>query len=350
MFIIEIAETFFLFAWNIFWIIIFAFIVSAWIRSFKRESEDSQIMSEKKSTIGIIVSSIFSPICGYIMTDRSRFFYDSGYSFRNIFTYLIATTSLSIAVLAGVYVLIGKDAVIFQLIMGILFIFFMSILLIVIKFNEKIVLSKKNTDTIQNFDRKERMYGYFHDAILFAKNDILLGIIIASILAVLIPKSFWASIFTVTTGWSIGGIFGNALVGVLLGMLALSCTLGSMVTASVLWWNGVPVEGVMGFLSASLITYPMYFLYKKHYGLKIARKISLLFFLGAIFSAFSLGLIVDFFSLEPVVSESLESFYASKNKILVTALNIVFGILAWIFYKKGSSNKNMNYIYVKRIK
>ncbi len=166
--------------------------------------------------------------------------------------------------------------------------------------------------------------------------DILLGLLIARALAAWIPKSWWQTLFF-TNNHALAVIWGP-LIAPLIAVLSFVCSVGNVPLAAVLWNGGISFGGVVAFIFADLIVFPILRIYKKYYGMKMA-----LFIFGTFYAAMALaGYLVEgifaILHLTPTVRNA-KVLEASVTFNYTTVLNIVFLVVAaalvWRFLRTG---------------
>jgi hypothetical protein len=72
---------------------------------------------------------------------------------------------------------------------------------------------------------------------------------------VLVPTSVWQAVFV--TGHGYWTSLENALVGPLIAIISFVCSIGNVPLAAALWHGGISFGGVLAFLFADLITFPL---------------------------------------------------------------------------------------------
>lgn len=166
--------------------------------------------------------------------------------------------------------------------------------------------------------------------------DILLGLLIAGALAAWIPQSWWRALFF-TNNHALAVIWGP-LIAPLIAVLSFVCSVGNVPLAAVLWNGGISFGGVVAFIFADLIVFPILRIYKKYYGMKMA-----LFIFGTFYAAMALaGYLVEgifaILHLTPTVRNA-KVLEASVTFNYTTVLNIVFLVVAaalvWRFLRTG---------------
>jgi len=166
--------------------------------------------------------------------------------------------------------------------------------------------------------------------------DIVLGLLIAGALAAWIPQSWWRALFF-TNNHTLAVIWGP-MIAPLIAVLSFVCSVGNVPLAAVLWNGGISFGGVVAFIFADLIVFPILRIYKKYYGMKMA-----LFIFGTFYAAMALAgyLVEGIFAvlhLTPHIRNA-KVLEASVTFNYTTVLNIVFlliaGALVWRFLRTG---------------
>ncbi len=93
--------------------------------------------------------------------------------------------------------------------------------------------------------------------------DILGGFLIAGLIAAFVPREWWATLFRFGTEGSFMAVVESSLIGVVLGVITLVCSVGNVPFALILWKNGIAFGGVMSFIFADLIVPPIVHAYQR---------------------------------------------------------------------------------------
>jgi uncharacterized membrane protein YraQ (UPF0718 family) len=119
--------------------------------------------------------------------------------------------------------------------------------------------------------------------------EILGGFLIAGFVAAVVPHGWWQVLF-LQSGPTLIRLIENALVGPLIAVISFVCSVGNIPLASLLWAHGISFGGVISFIYADLIVIPLIIIYAKYYGARAA-----IWFVGIFYAAMVLGgLVVDF--------------------------------------------------------
>ena len=114
------------------------------------------------------------------------------------------------------------------------------------------------------------------------------GYLVAGFLTVLVPVSFWNSIFL--TGHGFWTSLQNVIVGPFIAIISFVCSVGNVPLAAALWHGGISFGGVISFIFADLITLPLLLIYRRYYGRHLMLKL-----LGTFWLVMSAaGLIVEY--------------------------------------------------------
>ncbi|MEN9324408.1 MAG: hypothetical protein RL414_162, partial [Actinomycetota bacterium] len=174
--------------------------------------------------------------------------------------------------------------------------------------------------------------GYTMGDFIMLRKELFIGFIVAGLAATVVPFSFWQSLFLSGNGfWS---ALENAIIGPFLAFISFVCSVGNVPLAAALWHAGITFGGVIAFIFADLLAFPLVMIYRKYYGNKIALKLSLTFW--AIMSLS--GLITEGIFVLLNLVPSAHHMDMGMNKIgwnYTTILNSIFliilGVIFWLY-------------------
>jgi uncharacterized protein len=166
--------------------------------------------------------------------------------------------------------------------------------------------------------------------------DIVGGLLIAGALAAWVPNSFWESFFF--SGHENFAKFWGPLVGPLVAVISFVCSVGNVPLAAVLWNGGISFGGVVAFIFADLIVFPILNIYRKYYGLKVAGFLLATFYAAMVAAALAVEFLFQAAGLVPE-ERSAKIVEASVTWNYTTVLNILFlglaAVLVWRFVRTG---------------
>jgi len=164
------------------------------------------------------------------------------------------------------------------------------------------------------------------------RRELLFGYTFAGFLAVLVPVHFWNVVFLHGHGfWT---SLENVVVGPFIAIISFVCSIGNVPLAAALWRGGISFGGVVSFIFADLIAFPLLLIYRRYYGTKLTLKMLALFW-GVMSLA---GLLTEgLFTVSHLVPKSRPSQIAPAHFSwnYTTYLNViflaVFALLYWTY-------------------
>lgn len=337
--------------WEILWALILGFGISAVIQAVVSKKEMAKTLpddSPRSLTIAMGLGAASSS-CSYAATAIARSIFKMGGNFTSAIAFEFASTNLVLELGIIMFVLLGWQFTLAEFIGG-------PIMIIILALLFRIFLKKKLVDeaklqadkgiagameghaamdmSVTEGTLLKRMFSskgftaishYFYMDWYSLWKDILLGLFIASILAVWVPASFWQSFFFIQNDL-IGKIWGP-LIGPLVAMISFVCSIGNVPLAVVLWNGGISFGGVISFIFADLLILPILNIYRKYYGLKM----SIFLFITSYISMVSAGLLVEILfgalGITPV-RRDLMAGHAMISFNYTTVLNIIFLLIS----------------------
>jgi uncharacterized protein len=163
------------------------------------------------------------------------------------------------------------------------------------------------------------------------RRELVIGYAVAGFLAVLVPTSVWQAVFI--SGHGFWTSIENAIVGPLIAVISFVCSIGNVPLAAALWKGGISFGGVIAFIFADLIAFPLLFIYRRYYGTRLMLRM-----LGVFWALMSTaGLLTELLfraaGLVPTVRPTtVAPAHFSWN--YTTYLNLIFlaifGVLCWL--------------------
>ena len=107
------------------------------------------------------------------------------------------------------------------------------------------------------------------------RRELVIGYTVAGFLAVLVPTSVWQAVFI--TGHGFWTSVENALVGPFIAVISFVCSIGNVPLAAALWTGGISFGGVIAFIFADLIAFPLLLIYRRYYGTALMVRMLIVF-------------------------------------------------------------------------
>lgn len=299
--ILKILSGLFYMIWDIYWGLAFGFILSSLVRAFASTEKISSKLG-KDTVASTALSTFFGAVsssCSYAAASMARTLLIKGATWSNAVSFMVASTNLVFEIFIVIVSLLGWSFFGGEVIGGLFFII-VSAILINRFFPPKVKdeakenirhsehsghdhshehqpaaikscchsMPQKEVAKPGILERLKTASGHFYMDVTMVGKDIAIGLVVASILMVLVPDSFWQGLFLtghtsmphfLVLGW-------NALVGIFIAVIAFVCSVGNIVMAAVLWQGGISFGGVIAFILSDLVTIPMLMVFKSYYG------------------------------------------------------------------------------------
>jgi hypothetical protein len=161
------------------------------------------------------------------------------------------------------------------------------------------------------------------------RRELVIGYVVAGFLAVLVPTSVWQAVFL--TGHGFWTTLENVIVGPFIAIISFVCSIGNVPLAAALWHGGISFGGVLAFLFADLITFPLLLIYRRYYGPRLMLRMLVVFW--ALMSVAALLTEILFHAVGAVpTSRPATVAPAEFSWNYTTYLNIVFLALFAVLY------------------
>jgi len=175
--------------------------------------------------------------------------------------------------------------------------------------------------------------------------ELLIGYTIAGLLAVLVPVAAWHAVFWTGHGWWTS--VENAIVGPFVAIISFVCSIGNVPLAAALWQGGISFGGVVSFIFADLITFPLLLIYRRYYGTRLALRMLALFWAAMSAAGLLTEIIFRAAGLVPAARRITTLAPASFSWNYTTYLNIIFlagfGLLYWAYRNRDRLGAGSGY-------
>src|SRR5215469_12339095 len=335
----SLREAFFMF-WATLWALILGFGISGAVQAFVSRSEMEKRLG-RRGPREITRATLFgaaSSSCSYAASAMAKTLFQRGADFVNSMVFMFASTNLVIELGIVLWVLMGWQFALAEFVGG-------AIMIVLFVLLARVALRRRETEAARaNLGDGGHVHGggtsrgswrervtspggwadaasyTFADAKMLRK-EMAAGYLVAGFLTVLVPVSFWNSIFL--TGHGFWTSLQNVIVGPFIAIISFVCSIGNVPLAAALWHGGISFGGVISFIFADLITLPLLLIYRRYYGRRVALR--LLFLFWTVMSAAGLAVEYLFRALGIVPTERPATVAAEHfDWNYTTFLNIVF--------------------------
>lgn len=180
-----------------------------------------------------------------------------------------------------------------------------------IPLREKLTDSQSWSDVAHNFRGDWQMLW----------KEIVIGLLLAGYIA-LLGNDFFSSLFLTGAPPLVQTVWG-AVIGPVIAMLSFVCSVGNIPLAAVLWSGGLSFAGVIAFIFADLIVFPIIVAYRKYYGNAYAARIVALMFVTMVIAALIIDLVFGLAGLIPSTRPSTADVFGMIKLDYKAVLNVI---------------------------
>jgi uncharacterized membrane protein YraQ (UPF0718 family)/YHS domain-containing protein len=356
-------EAFFMF-WETLWALVVGFGLSGAVQAFVSKEEMHRVMGDhgpaavtRASVFGMVSSS-----CSYAAAAMAKSLFQKGADFVSAMVFMFASTNLVIELGVVLVILMGWQFAAAEFVGG-------PIMIVLLAVFGGIVLHRRLADPARERLQRGLADGHDHQAMVgvsderqeeleripwrekltskaawadaaaytmadlkMLRRELVIGYVVAGFLAVMVPVSVWNDLFL--HGHGFGTTLENVVLGPFIAFISFVCSIGNVPLAAALWHGGISFGGVVSFIFADLIAFPLVMIYRKYYGTRLAIRLSLTFW--AVMSAAGLiveGLFSVFGGIPTARPANIVATHFEWN--YTTFLNVffigVFAVLYWLY-------------------
>jgi uncharacterized protein len=353
-----VEEGFFMF-WVTLWPLVLGFSLSGAVQAFvSRDAMRSRLGNHgPASTARAALFGMASSSCSYAASSMSSSLFAKGADFVAANIFMFASTNLVVEMGIVLVALMGWQFAASEFVGGAVMIVLLALLGGLFLRGKAVVAARErvhstsadhgqppstSADTSQlrqSWPRRLRSRSGWADASTYTMSDLsmlrkelVLGYVLAGFLTVLVPTHVWSALFLHGHGfWTSAE---NVVVGPFVAIISCVCSVGSVPLAATLWHGGSSFGGVVSFLFADLIAFPLLLVYRRFYGTRLMLRMLAVFW--AVMSI--AGLITEgIFRAAGLVPTSRPAAVVAEHLSwnYTTYLNLVFlaffGILYWVY-------------------
>jgi uncharacterized membrane protein YraQ (UPF0718 family)/YHS domain-containing protein len=347
-----------LMAWAVWWALVLGFAISAIVQAWvPRERIQGALGGDGLHPIAVATGlGAASSSCSYAAIAIAKSLFQKGASAASMLAFQFASTNLVIELGAVIWVLIGWQFTLAELVGGLVLISVMTLLL-------RLFVSKRLEEEARGHAQqadgghqhhsagasmgiRERLTSIsaWSDVAHNFRNDwsmvykeIVAGFLLAGFIG-LLGNSFFNSLFLVHAPAPVR-LLENVIVGPIVAILSFVCSVGNIPLAAVLWSGGIGFGGVIAFIFADLLVLPIVAIYRKYYGTRFALRIVALMFVTIVIAALAVDGLFSIAGLIPQTRPSRADIFGSVTlnyKLFTNILGLaVFAILFALTMRRG---------------
>jgi uncharacterized membrane protein YraQ (UPF0718 family)/YHS domain-containing protein len=350
-----------LMAWDVWWALVLGFAISAIVQAWvPRERIEAALGGEGARPVAIASGlGAASSSCSYAAVAIAKSLFEKGASAASALAFQFASTNLVLELGIVIWVLLGWQFALAELVGGLLLIVVMTLLLRAFVSPRLEARARRHAQQIDaghqhravgtQLRLRERIRSLaawsdvahnFRNDIAMVWKEILLGFLLAGFIG-LLGNDFFNALFLHDAPAPLR-LFENVLAGPLIAILSFVCSVGNVPLAAVLWSGGIGFAGVIAFIFADLIVIPIVLIYRKYYGTAFALRITALMFITivlvalAVDGAFSLAGLIP--STRPTRAEVF-GHVSVDYKLFLNVLGLaVFVALLALTFRRGATD------------
>jgi len=332
-------EAFFMF-WETLWALVLGFGLSGAVQAFVSRSEMERLLGRggpreiaRASVLGAASSS-----CSYAASAMAKTLFQRGADFVSSIVFMFASTNLVIELGIVLWVLLGWEFALAELVGGVIMIVLFALLARRVLRRREIEAARAGLEggghehgaAASRAGWRERLTSpagwadaasYTLADVKMLRKEMVAGYLVAGFLAVLVPTSAWRDIFA--SGHGFWTSLQNVVVGPFIAIISFVCSVGNVPLAAALWHGGISFGGVVSFVFADLITLPLLLIYRRYYGGRLTLKLLAIFW--TVMSA--AGLAVEYLFRAAAIEPTKRPATVAPTEFrwnYTTFLNIVF--------------------------
>ena len=364
----SLREGFFMF-WETLWPLILGFGLSGAVQAFVSRQSMQQKLGDHRSRAILRASGygMVSSSCSYAASAMAKSLFVKGADYLAAMVFMFASTNLVIELGIVLIVLMGWQFAVSEFIGGIIMIVLLATLgglwlrgRSITEARERLAADQESDEhhhvpeeaaQRQAWKTRIRTASGWADSATYTMADLtmlrremVIGYTVAGFLAVLVPTSVWHSVFA--TGHGFWTSLQNVIVGPFIAIISFVCSIGNVPLAAALWKGGISFGGVISFIFADLIAFPLLMIYRRYYGWHLMWRMLVVFW--ALMSI--AGLVTEgIFTAAGLVptQRPTEVAPAHFSWNYTTYLNLIFlalfGVLYWLYRNRERFGAGQGY-------
>jgi uncharacterized membrane protein YraQ (UPF0718 family)/YHS domain-containing protein len=353
----SLRESFFMF-WETLWPLVLGFSLSGAVQAFvSRETMQVKMGGHGPASVARAAGyGTVSSSCSYAASSMAKTLFTKGADFVAALVFMFASTNLVVELGIVLIVLMGWQFAASEFVGGTIMVALLAVVgglwlrgRLVVEARGRLSVAPQHdhaqehdgspggsTQGQEPWSKRLRSKSGWADASTYTigdltmlRKELVIGYGVAGFLAVLVPVHVWDSVFVHGHGfWT---DLENVAVGPLIAVASFVCSIGNVPLAAALWKGGIAFGGVVSFIFADLITFPLLLVYRRYYGTRLTLRMLVVFW-GVMSTA---GLITEgIFKAAGLVpaTRPVQVAPAHFSWNYTTYLNIVFLVLLGFIY------------------
>jgi uncharacterized protein len=354
----SLREGFFMF-WETLWPLVLGFGLAGAVQAFASRDSMRQRLGDHRAPAIFRASAygMASSSCSYAASAMAKSLFVKGADYIAAMVFMFASTNLVIELGIVLIVLMGWQFAVSEFVGGIIMIVLLATLGALWLRGRLVVQARARLQEAD--DAHEHRHGpatngeagpvalktrlrsaagwadsatYTMSDLTMLRRELVIGYTIAGFLAVLVPTSVWQAVFI--SGHGFWTSIENAIVGPFIAIISFVCSIGNVPLAAALWKGGISFGGVIAFIFADLIAFPLLLIYRRYYGTRLMLRMLVVFWALMSTAGLLTELLFRAAGLVPTVRPTTVApahFSWNYTTYLNLVFLVLFGVLYWLY-------------------
>jgi uncharacterized protein len=353
-----------LMAWQVWWALVLGFAISGAVQAWAPRARIERALGGAGARPVALASGLgaASSSCSYAAIAIARSLFAKGASAASSLAFQFASTNLVVELGIVMWVLLGWQFTLAELVGGIVLIATMTLLLRLfvsrrLEAQAREHAAQADGDHVHHSAGGRDVGGWlggrlrslraWSDVAHNFRNDwamlyreIALGFLLAGFVG-LLGQDVFNRLFVLDAPepWR---LLENVIVGPIVAVLSFVCSVGNIPLAAVLWSGGIGFGGVIAFVFADLIVLPIVLAYRKYYGSRYATRIVALMFVTIVIAALIVDGLFDAAGLIPRTRPTQAEVFGEVTLDYTLVLNVLatlaFAALLGLTRRRGATD------------
>jgi len=357
-----------LMGWQVWWALVLGFTISGMVQAWAPRARVQRALGGGGTRSVALATGLgaASSSCSYAAIAIAKSLFAKGASAASSLAFQFASTNLVVELGIVMWVLIGWQFTLAELLGGIVLIATMTLLLRAFVSRGLEAQARVHAQRAQDghihhtagdtpavtgkgtgLGAKLRSAQAWSDVAHNVRNDwamlyreIAAGFLLAGFVGLLGQNVF--NMLFVTSAPEPWRLLENVIVGPVVAVLSFVCSVGNVPLAAVLWSGGIGFGGVIAFVFADLIVLPIVLAYRKYYGFRYATRIVALMFVTIVIAALIVDGAFDAAGLIPQARPTRADVFGEVKVDYTLVLNVlaavVFAALMSLTAQRGATD------------
>jgi YHS domain-containing protein/uncharacterized membrane protein YraQ (UPF0718 family) len=303
----SLREGFFMF-WETLWALVLGFTLSGAVQAFVSRREMQRVMGDHRPSTVARTSLLgaASSSCSYAASALAKSLFQRGADFTTAMVFMFASTNLVLELGIVLWLLMGWQFALAEFVGGTIMIGLFAVLAPRVFPARELEAARARLEgaggeadeagPAQPWRERIRSKAGWADAagytvsdLTMLRREIVIGYLLAGLLAVAVPAAVYSTVFL--SGHGLLTDVENVLVGPFIAFISFVCSIGNVPLAAALYEGGISFGGTVAFIFADLIALPLVLIYVKFYGRRLALRLLVSFWAVMSVAGFAVDLL-----------------------------------------------------------